>query len=77
VSRPQIGESVQIKTPRITDVYADVARHPPRRQRWGKRKANNEQAVKAASMPGQNRVCATLVVVMKPGVGGWEWGIHT
>jgi len=44
VSKPQIGEAVQIKTASVLEKYADVSRHIPRLQRLGKRKSCNDQS---------------------------------
>ena len=38
MTKPQIGEAVQIKTMSIVELYADVTRHQPRLQRLSKRK---------------------------------------
>lgn len=44
VSKPQIGEAVQIKTASVLEKYADVSRHIRRLQRLGKRKSCNDQS---------------------------------
>ena len=45
VSKPQIGEAVQIKTASGLEKYVDVSRLVPHLQRLGKRKADQNQAM--------------------------------
>ena len=40
LSSAAIGAAVQIKSPSIVDLYADVTRHLPRLERMAKRAAN-------------------------------------